>query len=194
MRQRKTLVSRWPRLAAATLLVASLAGATALAADPALKKSPGFVDPEPFLDLADEKGRLIEINLPGKLLRLITGPVRSQEPELASLIDGLEWIGAVIVGTEDAARLEAGRALVRQTEKRLLGKGWEKLAVMQEEGTMVKVLILNTETTIGGLVVMITNDEQVIFTNIAGIIDLAKLESLGETLNIPGLESLGQQE
>ena len=77
---------------------------------------------------------------------------------------------------------------------RLLGKGWERLAQVREKGSTVRVLILNTETTIGGLVVMITDENQIIFTNVAGVLDLAKLGALGKEMNIPGLQNVEKDE
>ena len=177
------------RSALATVLILLASGAT-MAGDNEADRLPGYVDPAPFLALADEDGELVEISIPGKLLKAFAGPFAKEEPEVASLVGGLEWIGAVIVGTEDPARIRKAKELFDQTEARLIRKGWERLARIRQEGSTVKVLILNTETTIGGLVVMVREDDQIIFTNIAGVIDLEKLGELGKEMEIPGLEEI----
>ena len=43
-----------------------------------------------------------------------------------------------------------------------------------------------------GLVVLVVNqdDQQVIFANVAGVLDLAAIEKLGEELDIPGFDEL----
>jgi hypothetical protein len=42
------------------------------------------------------------------------------------------------------------------------------------------------------LVVMVMNDEQIVFTNVAGSIDLEKLGELGQEMDIPGLDEIGR--
>ena len=53
-------------------------------------------------------------------------------------------------------------------------------------------LVLSDEDTIRGLVVMVVSpdDGEVIFTNIAGTIDLRQLARLGEAFDLPGLDDL----
>jgi len=179
------------RLSVPLTVLVLLTGGVFAAGDKDLERLPGYVDPAPFLALEDEDGELVSITIPGTLLKALAGPF-GKESELAGLIGGLEWVGATIVGTEDPERIRKARELFDSTEKRLLREGWERLVVVREEGSTVKVLILNTEKTIAGLVVMVIDDEEIVFTNIAGVIDLEKLGALAEEMKIPGLENLGE--
>ena len=80
--------------------------------------------------------------------------------------------------------------LVENTEKRLLKKGWERLARVQEEGGLVKVLMLPSGESILGLVVLVVEENEIVFANVAGNIDMAQLGSLAEKMDIPGLDEL----
>jgi ABC-type amino acid transport substrate-binding protein len=176
----------------ALALAAALAAGGAAAAPANADKLPGFVDGAPFLELDNGGGQLVEISLPGSLLKVFCGPLKKEEPELASVACNLDWIGAVIVGIEnDVTRTQAAR-LFGETEKRLLGRGWERLALVRDKGNLVKVLILNRDQQVSGLVVMVMNDEQIVFTNVAGSIDLEKLGELGQEMDIPGLDEIGR--
>jgi hypothetical protein len=88
------------------------------------------------------------------------------------------------------------REQVLKTERRLTSKGWERIARIQDEGAQIKILVLlnEDEETISGLIVMVLDaddDEPVlVFANVAGVIDLAALEELGEAFDVPGLEDI----
>lgn len=182
---------RWPWRAVA--LAAALAVAAGLPARAFDVKHPGYVDGEEFLKLAGDECELVEISLPGSLLQMFCAPLRKQEPELAEVACGLEWVGAVIVGFEDCGIDPAVvRGLLDRTEKKLLSRGWERLARVREPGTEVKVLVLNNDSTVTGLVVMVFEEDQIVFTNVAGDLDLEKLGELGERMDIPGLEDIAK--
>ena len=116
------------------------------------------------------------------------------------LVTGLQSIQAVILDLSaggDAEKLDDGlvdraRHLASATDKSLRGKGWERIARVRDDGADIKVLVLNDDEVISGLVVMILDrDEgQLVFANICGTLDLAAIQAIGEGFDIPGLEQI----
>jgi hypothetical protein len=168
----------------------ALASLSTAAAEPAR----GLVDGTELLALAGEDALTVEISLHGALLRALT----KFDPELHAAIGGLESIHAVVFELDEMGSDERARrlsALVERmagTEKGLRAKGWERMVRVKEQGSDVRVLVLNDEEVVRGLVVMAVDraDGRVVFTNIAGTIDLGALERLGQSLDVPGLEKL----
>jgi hypothetical protein len=174
------------------LTAAILATGIVLAVDPETAKLPGYVDGTPFLELASEDGELVEVSLPRSVLNMFCGSAKGEdESDVAGIACGLEWIGAVVIELGDGADNEfRGQELIEKTEKKLLGKGWERLARVQEGGEVLKVLMLPSGRSVLGLVVLIVEEDEIVFANVAGNIDMAQLRKLGDQMDIPGLENL----
>jgi hypothetical protein len=166
-----------------------LAAGLALPAGAAEVDHPGFVDGSAFLELAGEESGTVEVRLQGALLRALL----AFDPELKELTAGLESIHAVVLETGGRGRAVEARDLMRRTEKRLLERGWERLARVKDQEASVSVLVLAREDKVDGLVVMVTeaDGEEIVFANIAGTVDLAAIARLGESLDIPGLDKVG---
>ena len=152
------------------------------------ERSPGYVDGSLFLDLATEDTTTIEINLSGAILQAIA----STDEDLKQLAGGLESIHAVILEFTDEGRVAKVQELLRQTEKQLRDKGWEVLTRIKEGAGRVTVLVLNDGEAIQGLVVLVSDGGEVVFANIAGVIDLNAIAKLGESFDIPGLGEIVQ--
>ncbi len=184
---RNTRVSLVPVVASCWLLLV-LVSSPAVAEKKSLDQVPGYVDGAAFVELAGDDAVTIEVSIHGGLLKMLA----SVDPDLEELVGGLESIHAVILQVEDDGAYERIRELMRQTERRLMGQGWERLARVKEDETEVKVLVLNDEDAILGLVVLVAGDEnELVFANIAGTLNLAAIAKLGESLDIPGLDELG---
>jgi hypothetical protein len=174
----------------ATVLTVALAAGTALAVDPAVADLPGYVDGAAFVELADPEGSLVEISLPGKILKPFCGILKKQDPDL-EIACGLEWIGAIVLEfDEPTENLGKAKKLVIDTEERLLDRGWERLARVQEGDEVVRVLMLVNDEIVAGLVVLVVDDSEIVFANVAGIIDMNRLGALAEKMDLPGLEDL----
>lgn len=177
-------------LGAALFLALSCAPAgKALGADPPPVR--GFVDGTPFVDILGDDAITVEISLSGALLKALTG----FDPELKQLAGGLESIHALVLTPQGGDQSTKLLDLVRSTEGQLKRKGWQAVATVRERANSVKVMVLNDDDKIDGLVVMVVDtdgsDPEVVFVNIAGKIDLAALAALGEGLDLPGLDELG---
>ncbi len=176
---------------ASGLLLLMLVSSPAVAEKKSLDKVPGYVDGAAFVELAGDDAVTVEISIHGGLLKMLA----SVDPELEEMAGGLESIHAVIVEAENKETNRQLVDLMRRTESRLMGQGWERLARVKDDETEVKVLVLYDEEAILGLVVMVAGDEhEFVFANIAGTLNLAAIAALGESLDIPGLEQLGNGE
>lgn len=179
--------NRFHACALGVMLLAGLLAAGPLEAGQR-SRPPGFVDGSILIDLAGEDALTVEISLHGALLKAITGA----DPELKSLAGGLESIQAVILDLEETPASAKIREQVEEIQRELRRQGWQRLARVKESGSVVNVMVLNDAETIQGLVVLVVdeNDKQVIFANVAGVLDLAAIERLGEEMDIPGLSDL----
>lgn len=185
--KQQSRTSRWLILAVASVFLFGLSVGQTLAAD-----GPGYIDPEPFLDLGGDEDLALEISLSGALLKLISGGLASAEPELAETMSGLRSIQAVILDLDTPEKRTRGSELVRTAEKQLRKKRWERVARVKDEEGRVSVWILSSEDRVDGVTVLIHSqgDGELVFVNIDGTIDLSRLKALGEKLDIPGLDSL----
>ncbi len=172
---------------ASCLLVLMLVSSPAVAEKKNLDKVPGYVDGAAFVELAGDDA-VVEISIHGGLLKMLA----SVDPELEEMAGGLESIHAVIVEAENKETNRQLVDLMRRTESRLMGQGWERLARVKDDETEIKVLVLYDEEAILGLVVMVIgDDDEFVFANIAGTLNLAAIAAIGESLDIPGLDELG---
>jgi hypothetical protein len=172
------------------------AGSPARAADRDLAGLRGYVDGSVFGSLAGEDSQLVEIHLGPAILGAIARGA-SNDPESAALLGGLRAVSAYIVGLEgDPDRARKAAKLVHDMEQRLLRDGWEHLARVRDKGDKVIVLVLGGDGTVEGLVVLVLDKDggQVVFANLAGTLDLAKIDRLHETLDVPGLDELGEKD
>jgi hypothetical protein len=184
-------LGRHGRLLAAIGLGLALVATPVLAEAKPAKPVRGLVAGTAFIDAFGDDAVTLEVTLPKSLLNVIVGA----DPELKTLAGGLESIYALILDLKDKAAVDKARGMVRDVEKKLVADGWERMARIRDEEAEIKVLVLvQNEDTIDGLVVMIVNAEDdepnLVFANIAGPIDLAALEKLGDEVDLPGLKGL----
>ena len=174
---------------ASCLLLQMLVSSPVVAEKRGLDKVPGYVDGEAFIELAGDDAVTVEVSIHGALLKVLA----SVDPELEELMGGLESIHAVILQVKTDEMSAQILDLMRRTEGRLMGRGWERLARVRDDEAEVKVLVLYDEEAILGLVVMVASDEnEFVFANIAGELNLAAISAIGESLDIPGLDELGR--
>ena len=186
-------LNRSVRPLGAMVLVAALAAGPIWAESKDYTKVLGFVDKAAFTDLVGEDDVQIEVWLPGSLLQI----VKAVDPELGDLVSGLELAQALVVETDDENTASKLAERIRSTESALLKKNWIRLAKIKDGNEHVTVLILYDEDTIRGLTVMVNDsgpDGSFVFANIAGVIDLAAIQRLGEQMDIPGLNQLKTEE
>jgi len=169
-------------------LLACLVATSLPAADKSLKRLPGYVDGTAFKALAGEDSKVVMVSVDGALLKVLSGGFKSVEPDLAGLLLDLEAIQAVVIeGVEDINQV---KRMFADHHIALESKGWSQIAEVRSKKENVSVFILSGEEMIDGLVVMVREGNKVVFANIAGKIDLARIAQLGAKMDIPGLEKV----
>ena len=152
---------------------------------------PGYVDKQMFLDLLPNEDAIrVEVSIHKSLIKLICSGL---EPPLDRIVCGLESIDSLVldVGGETGERVGE---MISDVDRRLQREGWERIVLVRESGEQVRVLVYNDDESILGLVVMVFGDREMVFVNIAGLIDLAAIQQLAGEFDIPGLEHLGDIE
>lgn len=163
------------------------ASAGALAAE----SVPGFVDGTRLAQLAGDDAVSVEITLGKTLL----APLLRADPDLEALGAGLESIYALVLEIDSPAVADRVIGEIREIERRLMAQNWQRLVRVKERDEEVKVLVLvEGDEIFAGLVVTViekgSSGAEVVFANIAGRLDLAAIERLGQRLDLPGLEEL----
>jgi hypothetical protein len=122
------------------------------------------------------------------MLRIVT----NSSPELKEIAGGIKAIEAVVLDLSGRGVAEDIRQALLDTESDLRKKGWERLVLVRDEDGEVRVLVLPAGDRINGLIVLVLDpgDSTMVFANIAGSIDLAKLADITEGIGIPGLEEV----
>jgi hypothetical protein len=176
------------------LSIAPIASAQRRSRDRDSGRHPGYVDGSAFAELADEDDNVIEISVSGALLKMLSGAIGQENEALGDVLGGIVSINAVVVELSGGNGEKAVR-LARSTAKELAGDGWEQIVRVQEKGdTNVVVLAHNDGDDIDGLVVLVVEaNDQVVFANVAGTIDLAGLAKLGANFDVGGLEQLSEE-
>lgn len=167
-------------------------GASALSAAPGdeFKKLPGYVDFEAMGVLKDVETS-VEVFLKGPLLKLCREAVRNDEPELAEMLDGVQYVRVQVFPLDRRSSEEVSRK-TGEIAKNLEKKGWEVAVRVRERDENVFVYILpGKDDKIEGLVVMAVEDgEEAAFINIVGTIDPEQLGRVGRNLDIDDLDDI----
>lgn len=184
------------RKAVIAALILVVAAGSASAAAPDLKRLPGYIDGSAFAEIADESAEVVEVNLSGALLRAL-GNSKDPQKDADSIFRQLQSIQAYIVtvGT-DPVRIERADALVRDIEAKLRSREWERMARVREKEERIGVFVHYNEAKVDGLTIVMSDksEGEVVFVNIVGDIDLARLGEVGEQLDLPGLDAVPVKE
>ncbi len=181
-------------LSAALIMLALTPPASAQARRRSAERHPGYVDGSAFAELAGEDDNVIEISISGSLLKVLSSAISAKNEELGDILSGIVSISAVVVELGDGNGDKAAR-LARSTAKELIGDGWDQLVRVQQKGDAnVLVLAHHDDEEIDGLVVLVVEgDDQVVFANIAGTLDLANLAKIGMNFDVAGFEQLSDE-
>ena len=168
------------------LLAPGLAGAQKTEA---LKKMPGFVDFS-GLDLPENAENSVEVHIQGPLLTMVGEAARHEDPELGQILSDLKLIR--VQTYEDVQELaEDFKKKMATIARQLEQKGWQKTVRVREKDEDIYVYLKYDRNLVIGLMVMAAEaGDEVVFVNIVGDIDLAKIGRLGANFNISPLDSL----
>jgi hypothetical protein len=178
-------LTRLITILAAALLAAAPASAQSKSRD--VEKHPAFVADPGVLAFADEETEIIEISLRRSLLKPVAKMLAGEEPEVAALIDGLVGVNAVILNNW-AGSMEKARDTFMALDDDL-PDGWERIVRVRSERELTLVYIhTDANDDIDGLLVLVQEGRELIFTNLIGPVDLELVAGLEGRLDIPGLE------
>ena len=156
--------------------------------DERLEDHPGYVDFEAIEGSGVEANVAIYLRHP--LLRLAAEATRHDEPELAEMLADLKLIQlqAFENANSGLSLLQEQVALITERAER---DGWEQTVRVREEGEQVYVYLrMAGENVVGLLVIAFESAGEIVFVNIVGKIDPARIGRLGSKLNISPLDSL----
>ncbi|UCF67925.1 MAG: DUF4252 domain-containing protein [Acidobacteriota bacterium] len=178
---------------ALTLALGTLA--PGFADEPPAQPSQGLVDGSMLLQFADDDGELIKIAVSKPMLKIVAEALKGQDSSVARAFTGLESVKAIVMDVR-RERLDAARKTVAQLAGELEAEGWQAIAQVRNKQTHLNVLTLPRGEKLYGLTVVIANGDegQVIFANIAGLIDPGDLQTIISRLQLPGAEFVPKPE
>ena len=181
-------------MALVVLIAGLMTCATASASDDKTKEHPGYVDGSTFVDLIDPEGRLIEVTMDRKLLKLFTGrAMKKRQSVIADILGNLVAINAVL-GDVTELRDETADEM-EKVQERLEREGWERFVRVREPNSGDYAAWIHADEDddeeVDGLVVLgFEGEKDMIFVNLCGRIDMESIALLGEEMGLPGLEDL----
>ena len=127
----------------------------------------------------------IEINLSGKLIRLVTKAAKN-DWEASKLLEMLE---GVYVRGYNSSDVDLGE-VSRYYKNKLKEGGWDVIAKVKESDEIVEVRALFDPDIVNGLFIMVARNERAIFVNVFGRINPAQIGELLDSLDIDDLGNL----
>jgi hypothetical protein len=176
------------------VLCAILVLAVATTADAKKKKTdytkhPGYVSFEALDQFASEAK--IEVNLNHNMIKLISGFLRKEDPELYDMMINLQLV-RIQVFKRTSLIEETFMAQSSKTAKVLDDKDWERIVRVSEDDEEIYVYIKPSEDYewIQGIVVLALEDDEAIFVNIVGDIKPEDVSRIGTHFNVEELDSI----
>lgn len=173
-----TLFKSIGRACACTAIAAGLIFSTSALAGPA-----GYID---FADLGEAYGEAkVEINLHKALLNMVGSFSKSEDPEIAEILSGVESIKVRVFPLN--GKPEKAMQTVEDVSKKIRKQDWEPLISVNEEKEKIRIFSKMTGEVMDGLVVMVVSENgpgEAVFINIVGQIDPAKVSKLADSMDI----------
>lgn len=171
-----------------------LALASALFALPAVADTqvPGRIDFGTIDAPAD--GQFVEVNIRSNLIAMVARLAEKSEPEVATLLRGLESVRVNVVGLNADNRADlTGR--IQSVRAQLSQAGWDRVVTVKESSDDVGVFVkLRGDEAVEGVVVtVISGDKEAVFVNIVGNIRPEQIAKVGESLNIEPLKKISRE-
>lgn len=154
---------------------------------------PGYFD---FGDLsAFETGEgVTEVFLESNILRMVASATEEKEPDLSSMLNGLKLIKVNVFDVSN--KNESGiKGRINETDKKLMSQKWDRIVRSRGGDETVNVYIKTSgnNNILGLVVTTIDKNDQAVFVNIVGNIDLKKIGKLGAKFDIPSLDKIDKE-
>lgn len=152
-----------------------------------LRMNPGFASfgTPSTLQGTDRELALSFGPIPIRLATMVSRPFLREEPWIPATLKDVRAVRVYTYDLDDPTVVEAH---VEQTTDELVEDGWSPVAVVREDGGLVSALTMIEEEppTIRGVVVMYSDDEQLVLVNVIGNLEpdtvVFALEELGVEL------------
>lgn len=169
----------------------------ATVAQAGVEQHPGYIDFAKF-GLGDGEEATVEVNLRGPMLKLAAAASDDDDPELGAMLSGLEGIFVRTYALDDRSPSGFDKAIA-SISQHLQSSGWETIVKVRERDERAHIAIKMDGDKIVGMTVVAMDekdrDEGVVFVNIVGTIDLAKVGRMGKhfDFDVDALDSLERE-
>jgi len=155
---------------------------------------PGYFD---FGDLSvfEQGDGVTEVFLESNILQLVASVTQEDEPELSSMLNGLDLVKVNVFEVSDKNENDI-RNKIDEVDTKLVSQKWDRIVRTKGGEEVVNVYIKTTgsKKNIEGLVVTtLDKSGEAVFVNIVGTIDLNKIRKLGDKFDIPSLDKVTKQ-
>jgi hypothetical protein len=167
------------------------------AAQAGVEQHPGYIDFSKFGLGAGEEAT-VEINLRGPMLKLAAAATDEDDPDVSEMLSGLEGIFVRTYELDDHSPAGFDKAIA-SISQHLQTTGWETIVKVREPDERAHIAIKMDGDKIVGMTVVALDekdrDEGVVFINIVGTIDLAKVGRMGKhfDFDVDALDSLERE-
>jgi len=121
------------------------------------------------------------------MLRAAANIVRHEAPEIGELVSQLEAVNAVLL-QDWRGEWKPARRMVQSIVDGL-DESWERVVRIRKREEIVYVFVhTDRHEEIDGLLVLVQNRDELIFTNLVGPVDLEQVAAMAEYMDIPGIE------
>lgn len=139
-----------------------------------------------------EDGTFVEIKVSKGLINMAARITQDSEPELAKILSGLKSVRVNVVEFDENEGKEI-QSRVQSIRSQLDEQQWERVVTVKENEEDVGIYVkLKEEESIEGLVVTVISGNEAILVHVDGSIRPEELAQVGERLNLPPLERIGE--
>jgi hypothetical protein len=158
------------------------------AQDNIIKKQPGYIDFEKYFDLEPEEAST-EIEITNPLLSFVAKATENEDEELAGLLKNLQLIRVYEFAiTPDEVSNIKNR--IEHLDQKMRNESWERFAHVRKQDEVTNIYMKVDGQNVAGLTILSVDEEETVFVNIVGKINMESIGKLGTKFNIPKLDSL----
>lgn len=161
--------------AIAAVCIATAVAGTALA-DRDVTKLPGYVPFDKNAILGDIDAT-VEINLSEPMLKFMAGAANIADQDLAEMLHGIVDL-RVKVFEFDSIDAEEAQPKIKDLVKWLDKNEWSRIVHVEEEFETVNIYTRLDGDNMAGLALVVASESELVFINIVGVIDPARMGSL----------------
>jgi len=178
------------------LLMTSLCLIAATVAHAGVEQMAGYVDFAKF-GLGVNQEPTVEVNLTGPMLKLAALASDDSDEDLGKMLSGLAGIYVRTYKVDDVSPAGFDKA-ISSISQHLQQTGWETIVKVRERDERAHIAIKMDGENIVGMTVLAMDEndndigDEVVFVNIVGLIDLARIGRMGKhfDIDIDALDSL----